>query len=317
MPRPDVLAFGAELHDALAAVCARAGTMRGMALLAGPLESARVSPGPDARALALSGPLYLVQGTATISPGGIALYGVISWEDQGLPRMVAGRIEAAIGAGVAASLVGGSQGGEADDDDDEDDEDEEEAPARPARSVAPRPAERPARVDLTPEMSALKPREATPARPSTARLSSVVAGDDARAKPRVAAAQITPQAPAIAPRTAPAAASKPAAAPTGGWAAAVSASSRTPAPREKPRAAGDASPDELGFEEIPALRIGDVLIHPRFAACVVSQVSGRDRVKVRRQTGASFDLALSICRFRREPDDAAGRRVFRLVIEAQ
>ncbi|MCB9544821.1 MAG: hypothetical protein H6706_02890 [Myxococcales bacterium] len=89
----------------------------------------------------------------------------------------------------------------------------------------------------------------------------------------------------------------------------MAVSRQTPArPREQPSA------HDLGFDEVPDLRAGDVLVHPRFGRCQVSKVSG-DKVKVRRQTGALIDLALGVCRFLRDEDDERGRRVYRILLD--
>ena len=303
MPSPDALAAGSEVLDALAATCARRGVLRALAILTGRLDAARVAPGPDAEAITLSGPLFLVQATASIEPGGIELQGVISWEDQGLPRMIAGRIESAISAGLIVQLLSA-------------------VTAAPAEAADPEESDDPAPPSRTPRSEASRETVVT----TTERRIPRTGRDSARELPgrelpgRELAGRELPGRELPTRREDPApAAPREATETRAGWAAAVAVSRapvRTgPIPPARPRPTGVPTPDELGFEDVPTLRMDDVLVHPRFGRCRVSKVTGRDRVKVRRPAGGMIDLALDVCRFVREPDDEHGHRVFRLIIE--
>ncbi len=134
-----------------------------------------------------------------------------------------------------------------------------------------------------------KPRPERPARPK------VEAPEDPQVDLSAEIAELTPKpAPAPAPTPAPAPSG-------GGWAAAVAAS-RAPTP---------ATASDLGFDVDgpPDLVSGDTIVHPRFGRCRVIKPQGTDKVRLRRPSGAFFDLKLSICTFARLSDEG-GKRVF-------
>ncbi|MCA9527676.1 MAG: hypothetical protein KC549_15415, partial [Myxococcales bacterium] len=103
LPAPATVPGGVDVHDGLARLCAGAGVSAGMVLLVGTLDAATVAPAPHAEPLVLDGPLCLAQGTAVVQPGGIEIFGVVAWTDQGIPRQLAGRIEGAVSGGLAVA----------------------------------------------------------------------------------------------------------------------------------------------------------------------------------------------------------------------
>ncbi|MGK0362606.1 MAG: hypothetical protein ACI9U2_004927 [Bradymonadia bacterium] len=329
-----------DLLKGIADLCEHRGIERGMALLVGALRGATVRPGPDATPVILTAPTWLVQATATIDNGNVALHGVVSWVDQGLPRMVAGQVEAARSGGVRVQLLPAalSMGAVA-------------APAVTAKPAASAlratPGARPKAIGRRPAARS-KPTRSTPTVPTptvpmptvptpTASTAATSARDD---NPHIdlsdTAAEIVP---------------KPAPKPGGGWGAAVAASKNAGALQRAPRSTeptarsaavspqttlspaagttggwgaavaasrtvgrgGSPSPDELGFDATPTLVTGDVLLHPRFGRCVVSRMIAKSKVKLRRPSGGLFDMHLKVCSFVREPNEGDAR-VFSVTI---
>ncbi|MEZ4475439.1 MAG: hypothetical protein R3F60_32520 [bacterium] len=211
---------GVDVHDGLARLCAGAGVTAGMLLLAGDLEAATLAPAPGAAPLILDGPLYLVSGTAVVRPEAIEIFGVLSWTDQGLPRLLAGRLEAAVSGGLA---VGGLASGGDD-------------------AGAPDPG---TRLDLgdalppTPRRAARHPPG--PARPRAGPRAGREPLPESRPESRArrpAARHFDGRPPAARRPAAPART----ASTGGGWAAAVAASKQAPTrPREQPRPMTSAS----------------------------------------------------------------------------
>jgi hypothetical protein len=285
---------GEDLLAGLGGLCAHRGVARGMGLLVGALRGATVRPAPDATPVVLTAQTWLVQGTASVDGDAISVHGVISWVDQGLPRMVAGQIEAARSGGVRVQLLPTAWA-----------QDDAPAPRQPApQQTAPAPR----------QTRAARPRKTTPKGPADQLdLSETAAELDAKpSRPTAsgwgaAVAASKRAAPASAETgTASARAAAPAAKSTGGWGAAVAAS-------QSRSRGGRPSPDELGFDAPPTLMAGDVLLHPRFGRCTVSRMVGKSKVKLRRPSGGLFDLHMKVCAFVREPDEG-GKRVFSVTI---
>lgn len=296
---------GHPLQSSLMAIYARRGLgADALATVRGVLDRATLKPSPQATAVPLAGPLFLVDGSVLVEDGEPRVMAVVSWSDNGLPRMAAGLLDDGISAGIkvilpaaAGATTAPSQsastprspatpamqqtelaGLDAADDDVPPWEAEPAPAARPAARNR-RAAKRPERsdddhVDLSAEMAALSPNPANTPAP---------------AKPE---------------------------APTGGgWAAAVAASKapsggarRSSGARAASRTPPTAS--DLGFDVDgdPDLRRGDILLHPRFGRCKVIKSSDA-KVKVRRASGAFIDLHLKVCTFTRLPDED-GTRVF-------
>ncbi len=256
-PIIDSIAPGDGIHVALDALCAKHGLQAGRVTLCGALSHADLVAAPDAPPVALAGPLA-VQASVRVGADQLAVWGVVSWSDHGLPRMAAGRIEDAMSAGVEVVLEPWAAAGQA----------TAQAPrAAPSPRRKPKPKSKPkpeeVHVDLSAELAELE------------------------------------VGPAAEPPAAPPA--------TSGWGAAVQASKKV----SKPATASD-----LGFDVDgpPDLKPSDVLLHPRFGRCRVAKVLGRGKVKLRRPTGAFFDLKMSVCAFSRQSDED-GKRVFRLTIK--
>ena len=286
-----------DLLVGIAELCQHRGIERGMALLVGALRGATVRPAPDATPVILTEPTWLVQATATVDGGQVALHGVVSWVDQGLPRMVAGQIESARSGGVRLQVLPAAMVAA-----------KPRSPGRAAartpaaRAPAPRPEEPVAapqptpdpHIDLSETAAAITPKPAPTAGGGWG--AAVAASKAARAPRSTQPAQ----------RSAMPAPAKPAAKASGGWGAAVAAS------RSASRS-GLPSPDELGFDTSPTLVAGDVLLHPRFGRCKVSRMIGKSKVKLRRPSGGLFDMHLKVCSFVREADEG-DVRVFSVTI---
>lgn len=331
-----------DLLKGIADLCEHRGIERGMALLVGALRGATVRPGPDATPVILTAPTWLVQATATIDNGNVALHGVVSWVDQGLPRMVAGQVEAARSGGVRVQLL----------------------PAAMSVATAGAPA-----VTATPSAAAPRATPSASAQRATpsARSKAIGRRPAARSKPaRSTPTRSTPTVPSASTAatsarddnphidlsdTAAGIVPKPAPKPGGGWGAAVAASKNSGALQRAPRSTeptarsaaaspqttlsaaagttggwgaavaasrtvgrgGSPSPDELGFDATPTLVAGDVLLHPRFGRCVVSRMIAKSKVKLRRPSGGLFDMHLKVCSFVREPNEGDAR-VFSVTI---
>ena len=323
-----------DLLKGIAELCEHRGIERGMALLVGALRGATVRPGPDATPVILTAPTWLVQATATIDSGNVALHGVVSWVDQGLPRMVAGQIEAARSGGVRLQVLPAALSGSVA---------QASAPAQ-SSAAAPTPAAKAPRRPAVARAPASARSKATGRRPAarskpaerTVTTATPSAPDDPHIDLSDTAAEIVPKpapkpgggwgaavaasknagARQRAPRSpdpvarsaapAPKAAVSPAAGKTGGWGAAVAASRTT-------GRGGRPSPDELGFDATPTLVAGDILLHPRFGRCVVSRMIAKSKVKLRRPSGGLFDMHLKVCSFVREPNEGDAR-VFSITI---
>ncbi|MCA9542439.1 MAG: hypothetical protein KC620_26260, partial [Myxococcales bacterium] len=88
------------------------------------------------------------------------------------------------------------------------------------------------------------------------------------------------------------------------------------APRATP-AGEPPSPSDLGFavDVTAELRVGDLVVHPRFGRCRVVREAADSKIKLRTASGGRFfDLHLRVARFARLPDED-GKRVFRLRID--
>lgn len=280
MPSPahiETVPGGADLARALEAFAADAGILRGRVHLSGGLRRVLLRPTADAPAFALEGPVELVDAHGLFNDGPLTLRGVVAWSDRGLPRMAAGIIDEAISDGtvtaVAEVFAALAEG------------------APTPRVTAPEPQPEPKR-------SRARGRRAEP----PARRS--------RPEPKADDAQVD-----LAPEIADIEA-KPVAEPPkpkgGGWAAAVAASKA--ADRGRARKSMP-SADDLGFdvEGPPNLIPGDILIHPRFGRCRVVRKPTGNKVKLRRPTGAMFDMHLRVAKFQRQSDED-GKRVFGLRI---
>ena len=60
--------------------------------LNGTLSQVDVSPSPDSPPLSVTGPLYIASGQTVIDEHQTQTMGVVSWSDNGVPRMLAGRL---------------------------------------------------------------------------------------------------------------------------------------------------------------------------------------------------------------------------------
>lgn len=279
---------GHPIQSSLQAIHARHDARSALSLLAGTLERATLRAAPDSPPLPLAGPLFLVHATAMWAGDGMQMMALVSWSEQGLPRMLAGQLDDAISAGVRVALP--ASAGRA-------------STALPAAAAVPAP---PADVpgDLPPWEAEPEPAPRNVRR--AARAASTEAPDSAHVDLSAEMAALTPN-----PATTPAPSSTKAqpAASGGGWAAAVAASKPVSGSSRrgsrKPPTASD-----LGFDVDgdPDLRRGDVLLHPRFGRCKVIKASD-DKVKVRRASGAFIDLHMKVCTFTRLPDED-GKRVF-------
>ncbi len=269
------LPTGVDVRRSAEAMAARAGIAAGWVQLFGALTHAVVRPTADAPALALDGPLELVQAAGMIGPGPLTLRGVVAWSDQGIPRMAAGLIEDALSAGVQAVFQGWQQGAAI------------EAPAAPAAPAPPPRAPRARAKSRSAREVAAPERRPAPAPVDEAHV-------DLAPELEVLAAQPMPTPPPPA---------------NGGWAAAVAASRTTDRRRNTP------GPDDLGFDVDgpPDLTRGDVLIHPRFGRCKVLRSAQAGKLTIQRPTGAHIDLHMKSVTFRRLPDED-GKRAFQIKI---
>lgn len=316
-----------DLLVGLGGLATHRGVTRGMGLLVGALRGATVRPAPDATPVVLTAPTWLVQGTASFDGDQVSVHGVISWVDQGLPRMVAGQIEAARSGGVRVQLL---------------------PTALADASAIDAPAPRTARNARSRKAAAASPSTSKPAaKTATKTAAKTTAKATAKATPKRPAKKAGPADQLDLSETAAELDAKPA---KGGWGAAVAASKTTPSRASAPSAptpsrstpntrtpstsaprksgggwgaavaasqsrdrAGRPSPDELGFDAPPAFMAGDVVLHPRFGRCIVSRMIGKSKVKLRRPSGGLFDLHLKVCAFVREPDED-DKRVFSMTI---
>ncbi|MCB9522320.1 MAG: hypothetical protein H6702_02945 [Myxococcales bacterium] len=281
-PHLEPLSAGVDLIRSLEAVAARLGAQRGQVQAAGPLQRVVVRPTVDAPALAIEGPVELVQAEGLLVDGPLVLRGVVAWSDRGVPRMAAGYLDDAVSAGLLARVHIWQAGPSA-----------QVGATAPMEAPAPRPSAEPARPR--------RPRKAAdPAVQPTRREPEPAADDDD--DPHV---NLAPELDALAAQPTPTPPAPPAG---GGWAAAVAASRNAPR-RPMP------SPDDLGFDVdgAPELKRGDLLIHPRFGRCRVLRAAQGDKVRIQRPTGAHIDLHLRVVQFRRLPDED-GKRIFQLKI---
>lgn len=287
----ETIPAGSDVARALEALAADAGIQRGRVQISGGLRRVRVLPHAAGTPFAIDGGVELVSAHGLFNDGALILRGVVSWSDRGLPRMAAGRIEEAISDGslTAVAEIFGAL-----------------APRQPAASPAQpaandamtRPAHAAAESEPSPPTSKRRSRSAPAPRRRAA------AAED----PHV---DLTPEIDEIPVKPLPAPA-KPKSTGGGGWAAAVAASKATDRGRARK---ATPTPDDLGFDVDgrPQLQIGDILIHPRFGRCTVARVTSPEKVKVRRPTGALFDMHLKVVHFRRQGDED-GKRVFALRI---
>jgi len=96
------------------------------------------------------------------------------------------------------------------------------------------------------------------------------------------------------------------------WSDAVTASApaekAAPSTRPTPRTSGRLDPEGL-----PQFERGDIVVHPRYGRCTVIRAPKFHKLKLRRTTGAFFDLHLKVCSFEVEADDD-GHAVYRVQI---
>ena len=95
------------------------------------------------------------------------------------------------------------------------------------------------------------------------------------------------------------------------WSDAVNASTDTQQAPPAPRPASQSG--QLDAEGVPQFKRGDIVIHPRYGRCAVVRTPKFHKLKLKRTTGAFFDLHLKVCRFDVEADDD-GRAVYRVHI---
>ncbi len=290
---------GHPLQSSLQAIYARRGlTGDTLATVRGTLDRATLKPSPAASPVALAGPLYLVDGTVLFDGAEPRVMAVVSWSDNGLPRMAAGLLDDGISAGVKVVLPGEG----------------EAAPAARSRRAAAPAMKQAELVGLEAPDDDVPPWEAEPAPAARNRAPEPAPrAEDAHVDLSAEMAALSPD-PSDTPAPGPAKASAPSG---GGWAAAVAAS-KPPSggSRRGARSAGRSTPrtpptaSDLGFDVDgdPDLRRGDILLHPRFGRCKVIKASDA-KVKVRRASGAFIDLHLKVCSFTRLPDED-GTRVF-------
>ena len=96
------------------------------------------------------------------------------------------------------------------------------------------------------------------------------------------------------------------------WGTAVSASAAVEAPAPAVARAPKKS-GQLDAEGLPQFKRGDIVVHPRYGRCAVVRSPKFHKLKLRRTTGAFFDLHLKVCSFEVEEDDD-GHAVYRVQI---
>jgi hypothetical protein len=213
------------------------------------------SPGGAPQTLAERG--FLVQGHASHDGQRVVMFGVVSWSDNGIPRLMGGQLHDAASEGVSV-LIPGDSGVE--------------------RSGS--------------DSSAPSPPTSRPSSPPSS------------------SAPPAPRAPSAPPRQQEKASQPPAA----GWSDAVRASERA---QEGDSAgsqgfAGSVS-GSLDSGGMPNFKRGDTVVHPRYGRCAVVRAAKFHKLKLRRTTGAFFDLHLKVCRFEVAGDED-GHAVYRVQI---
>ena len=73
--------------------------------LNGTLSQVDVSPSPDSPPLSVTGPLYIASGQTVIDEHQTQTMGVVSWSDNGVPRMLAGRLTNLVAEHITGVLV--------------------------------------------------------------------------------------------------------------------------------------------------------------------------------------------------------------------
>ena len=73
--------------------------------LTGSLKAADICPSPDSAPVEVSGSLYIVSAQATVDGDRTQTMGVVSWSDNGVPRMLAGRLMNLVADRVDAYLM--------------------------------------------------------------------------------------------------------------------------------------------------------------------------------------------------------------------
>lgn len=280
------LTQGDALIATLSQLCSEWGLQDGRLSIRGSLSAASVRPTAESAAVALEGDLQCVQMEAWLIGGDLAAQGVIAWGGPGVPGCLGGLVDEAICDAVQVVIQ----------------------PWAPAGAALP-PADRRA----MPPTSTPSRTQTPKARPAKAERSPVVdLSEEMEALPTPAKAptKAAPKPPAPKPATSTAAA--PAA--QGGWGAAVAASKapKAASSRRKPKAQGvdpvGASGDDL--------KVGDLILHPRFGRCRVARPADRGKVKVRLPAGRLTDLHLKVVRLIRQADED-GHRVFKVLISRQ
>ena len=218
----------------------------------GTVRGAVIAASPDAKPHALDERAYLLQGHASHDGQGVVMFGVVSWTDNGIPRVMAGQLHDAASEGVSVLIPGGSVA---------------------QRSAAPSAAD----AETISRATARPPAPRDPSTPP----------------------------PEHAPNTDP---------PAAGWSDAVSASQRAggTVPGGAEGAAASFA-DSFGLDGVPNFQRGDIVVHPRYGRCTVVRSPKFHRLKLRRTTGAFFDLHLKVCSFEAAGDDD-GHAVYRVQI---
>lgn len=312
---------GEDLLRTLEASCAAHGVTGGRVQVTGALRRVVLRAAAGATPIALDGPLELVTAVAIVGSGPIALRGVVSWDDRGQPRMLAGQLLEAVSDGAMLVIEAWQTGAE-----------RRPAPARaPAPSAPTLSPAAPASATASDRAAAPSASARTSGRPTSAaqaRLARAGAApprslgstgrgafdedddeDDEDEDDEVANrdaelhedhVDLSTEQRELSPRPLPPSTGS-------GWAGVVAASQQaTRAGRPLPSA------DDLGFDVDgpPDLQRGDVLFHARLGRCVVLKgAGGGDKIKVQRAAGAHVDLSLKALAFRRRPDEG-GRRVY-------
>lgn len=293
---------GEDLLRTVEASCAAHDVAGGRVQVTGALRRVVLRAATGSQPFALDGPLELISAVGVVGSGPVVLRGVVSWDDRGQPRMLAGQVLEAVSDGATVIIEAWQTG----------------ADRRAVRSPAstPRPASpTPGRPTLRAEAGAAR-LERPPAPPprslgSTGRSAVSEPDDDEEDEEEEAEADrlaelhddhvdLSTEKRELSPKPLPASTGS-------GWASVVAASQQVArAARPMPSA------DDLGFDVDgpPDLQRGDVLFHARLGRCVVMKgAGGGDKIKVQRAAGALVDLSVKALAFRRRPDEG-NRRVY-------
>jgi hypothetical protein len=223
----------------------------------GAVRDVIIAAAPDAPPQTLGERAFLLQGHASHDGQRVVMFGVVSWSDNGIPRLMGGQLHDAASDGVSVLIIGDSVTERSGSD--------SSAPSPPTN------------------------------RPSSTASSSA---------PPASRVESTP------PREQGKASQPPAA----GWSDAVRASERTQEGDSTGSQgfAGSVS-GSLDSGGIPNFERGDTVVHPRYGRCAVVRAPKFHKLKLRRTTGAFFDLHLKVCRFEFAGDED-GHAVYRVQI---